>query len=50
MPHKARIDVFGAVYDIILQGAERTVIFRFDTDWEIFLPSSGPLQPESSTP
>jgi len=37
MPRKSRIDVPGAVYDIIAKGIERKAIFRDDRDRADFL-------------
>ena len=50
MPRQARIDTPGALHHVIIQGIDRTAIFRTDGDRDSFLDRLGAILAGSSTP
>jgi len=49
MPRKSRIDALGALHHIIVQGIERSKIFKDDTDRHSFLYRLGAIIQETKT-
>jgi len=50
MPRQARIDASGALHHIIFRGIEKSVVFKDDQDYKIFIDRLGNILTETSTP